>query len=184
MKKQMKKHIRTELTFIFITLLAAQITFAFLSPRFTAPSYEGRIYATTGVKHKQEDLHKLNEAAHYFGQTIIGWLKFPSFMPDLRKVVELPASAILSAHMQERQNLIYTLSSPEPVSKETLVAVKDFVQSKIDEYNASSQTQFVMTNLDYETVTLQKSYLFGAAVTLLFSLVIGVGLIFVRRELL
>ena len=75
---------KKEIFLVLVIVLVGQILFAFMSPSFTEPSYEGRIYATTGVKHKQEDLHKLNEAAHYFGQTMIGWLKFPNFLSDLQ----------------------------------------------------------------------------------------------------
>ncbi len=180
----MKKKHKSELKLIIILAIVGQLLFAILSPNFTTPSYDNRIYATTGVMHKQEDLHKLNEAAHYFGQTMIGWLKFPSFMEDLSKVVEVPEGSSMSAHIQERQNIIFTLNTLEPVKPETLIMVKNFLQSKIDEYNSVSQTEFVLTNLDYEQIELKKSYSFGATVTLLVTIVLGLGLIFIRRELL
>ncbi|MBU0706352.1 hypothetical protein KJ657_02070 [Patescibacteria group bacterium] len=176
------KPFKKEILMLIVIVLAGQILFAFASPGFTRPCYEGRIYATTGVKHKQEDLHKLNEAAHYFGQTMIGWLKFPSFLPDLQAAADLPGGSGISAHIQERQNIIFMLSAPTPVEKETLIAVKDFVQGKINEYNAVSQTEFVLTNLDYELIESKRSYQFGAMVTLIATLVIGCGLIFIRNE--
>jgi hypothetical protein len=180
----MKKFLLNDIKLLVAILIAGQLLFALMSPGFTTPHYEGRIYATTGVKHKSEDLHKLNEAAHYFGQTIIGWLKFPHFMDHLSEAVELPAGADLSAHIQERQNIIFTLSSPEPVEIEALQMIKNYIQSLLDEYNTVSQTEFVLTNMDYETVELKRSYLFGALVTLIVSLVIGLGGILIKRELL
>ena len=170
------------MTLVFAIVLVGQILFAFMSPVFTAPCYEGRIYATTAVKHKQEDLHKLNEAAHYFGQTMIGWLKFPNFLSNLQNEVDLPDGSNISAHIQERQNIIFSLSSPTSIEKEALVAVKDHIQIKIDEYNSVSQTEFVLSNLDYELVEIKRSYQFGATVTLIATMVIGLALIFIRRE--
>lgn len=173
---------KNELKFIIILVLIGQIIFALASPGFTKPTYEGRIYATTGVKHKSEDLHKLNEAAHYFGQTMIGWLKFPNFLPDLKERIEMPEGATISAHIQERQNIIFTVHADEPTEKSTLLGVKAFIQSKIDEYNSVSQTEFVLTNLDYELVEIKRSYFFGAMVTFLATLVIALAYLFVRKE--
>lgn len=173
---------KKEITLVLTIMLVGQILFAIASPDFTAPCYEGRIYATTAVKHKQEDLHKLNEAAHYFGQTMIGWLKFPNFLSNLQNKVNLPDGSSISAHIQERQNIIFSVNSPTPIEKETLVAVKNHIQTKIDEYNAMSQTEFVLSNLDYELVEIKRSYQFGAVVTLIATLVIGLALIFIRKE--
>ena len=65
---------------------------------------------------------------------------------------------------------------------ETLKAVKDHIQGKIDEYNSVSQTEFVLTNLDYELVEIKKSYQFGASVALIISIVLALALIFIRSE--
>jgi len=176
------KTYRNELLILLALVLGGQLVFSFFSPSFTRPHYEGRIYATTGVKHQSEDLHKLNEAAHYFGQTMIGWLKFPHFFTDLTGHVALPAGSFISAHIQERQNIIFTVSSPTLIDEQALVGVKDFIQSKIDEYNQASLTEFTLTNLDYEQVEIKRSYGFGAAVTLLCSLVIAAGILFARSE--
>ena len=173
---------KKELNLILILVILGQLLFAFISPSFTTPSYEGRIYATTGVKHRSEDLHKLNEAAHYFGQTMIGWLKFPNFFSDLQKAVSLPDDSSISAHIQERQNIIFTLNASTPIEKEILVGVKDHIQTRIDEYNSVSQTEFVLTNLDYELVEIKKSYQFGATVSLIVSVAIALALIFIRKE--
>ena len=175
---------KKELKLILLLTIVGQVFFAFTAPSFTTPHYEGRIYATTGVKHKQEDLHKLNEAAHYFGQTMIGWLKFPNFFAGLSESADLGQASSLSAHIQERQNIIFTLDSTEPVELETLESVQAYIQSRIDEYNAVSQTEFVLTNMDYELVEIKKSYGFGALVTLIASVVIGLALVFIRKELL
>ncbi len=173
---------KKEFIIILLLIIVGQILFAITSPRFTEATYEGRIYATTGVQHKQEDLHKLNEAAHYFGQTIIGWLKFPSFLSDLKASVNLPADISVSAHIQERQNIIFTVSSLSTIENRALFGVKDYIQDKIDQYNAVSQTEFILTNLDYELVEIKRSYQFGAMVTLIATLVIGLALIFIRKE--
>ena len=173
---------KKEINLVLIMVLIGQILFALASPGFTKPTYEGRIYATTAVKHKSEDLHKLNEAAHYFGQTMIGWLKFPSFLPDLQQKAGLPEGTGIYAHIQERQNIIFVVTSPVPLEKEKLEAVKNFIQLKIDMYNSLSQTEFVLSNVDYELVEIKRTYGFGAMVTLIVTLVIAFGYLFVRKE--
>lgn len=173
-----------ELILILSLLVIGQVSFALVSPVFTTSRYEGRIYATTGVKHKQEDLHTLNEAAHYFGQTMIGWLKFPHFYSDLEKAVNLPDGSSLSAHIQERQNIIFIVASPTPLKQTSLVGVKDYIQGKLNEYNNVNQTEFVLTNLDYELVEIKRSYQFGAVTTLIASTALALAILFFRKELL
>jgi len=178
------KRYKTEITVILGMALIGQLIFALVSHSFTTPRYEGRIFATTGVRHKQEDLHTLNEAAHYFGQTIIGWLKFPHFFSDLQKVVSLPDGSSLSAHIQERQNIIFTVESPIALKQAALVGVKDYIQGKLNEYNSVNQTEFVLTNLDYELVEIKRSYQFGAVTTLIASTALAMAFLFLRKELL
>ena len=178
----MKNKYVHELIFVIILILIGQIIFAMMSSKFTTPTYESKIYATTGVKHDTSDLHRLNEAAHYFGQTMIGWTKFPHFMSNLMKRTELPKGSYLNAHIQERQNIIFTVYTPEPIEMDKVFDVKDYIQYKMDEYNNVNRTKFVLSSLDYEQVTTQKSYKFGAIVSFILSIVVAIGLIFVRRE--
>ena len=173
-----KKHY---LIITLILVIIGQISFFFYSPKYSETKYASRIYSTTGVKHKQEDLHKLNEAAHYFGQTIIGWLKFPSFMEELSESVNLPEETSVYAHIQERQNLVFVINSPNEIESDNLIKVKDFVQGKIDEYNKVSQTEFVLTNLDYEQSIQENSYKKGAGIALLASLIIGLGIYMIKE---
>ena len=174
---------KKEINLFLAVVLLGQILFAISANNFTIPRYEGRIYATTGVKHKQEDLHKLNEAAHYFGQTMIGWLKFPNFFSNLQNAIKLPDASGISAHIQERQNIIFTIESSTPIELESLKSVKDYLQGRINEYNSITQTEFVLSNLDYELIEIQKSYRFGALITFIASAVIALALIFIRKEL-
>lgn len=178
----MKNKYTFEIILTIVLILLGQIVFAVISPRYTTASYENRIYSTTGVMHKNEDLHRLNEAAHYFGQTIIGWTKFPHFMSDLSEYADLPEGSGINAHMQERQNMVFTVTTPEPIPMEKLMKAKDFLQSKMDEYNATNRTKFVLSSLDFEQAEIKKSYPFGAAAALIVSLVLSAGIIFIRRE--
>lgn len=178
----MTKAYKKDINLIIAVAIIGQLVFAFYSPGFLRPEYINRIYATTGVQHEQEDLQKLNEAAHYFGQTIIGWLKFPSFADDLSKAAALPEGSKIFAQIQERQNIIFTLSTPVPIEMSKLMATKEFIQEKMNLYNSVSRTKFVLTNLDYEQIKDQKTYIFGAIVTLLISVTAGIALAFIRRE--
>ena len=181
MKKPFKY--KKEILFLAFLVLAGQIIFAMMSARFTTPSYESSIYATTGVAHDNSDLHKLNEAAHYFGQTMIGWTKFPHFTSDLIKSVGLPEDATINAHIQERQNIIFTIYTSSPIEFEKVVAVKDYIQEKLNSYNSTNRTQFVLSNLDYDQAEIQKTYDFGAMVALIISLLAGLSALFVKKEL-
>jgi hypothetical protein len=163
-------------------ILIGQLIFAGFSEQFVEPYYQSRFFATTSVKFDGVDLHKLNEGAHYFAQTMIGWTKFPSFRHQLITLADLPADADINLRMQERQNIIFTLSTSEPVSFEALKISKDFLQSKIDEYNENSNTAFLLSNVDYEQTEVTRSYSFGSAVTLALSLSVAFAVLFIKRE--
>ncbi len=178
----MSKKTSFALWLLLALVAGGQAAFLALSGRFTAPRYEGRIFATTGVMHESEDLHKLNEAAHYFGYTLIGWTKFPSFNGRAKAAASLPEDAVVGAYLQERQNIIFTVGSREPLRQEQLEGVRAFFQSEIDAYNALSQTRFVLSNSDYEVADVSKSYALGAIAVLLASGVLWLGILFVKRE--
>ena len=178
----MKKQLKSSIIFTIILIIIGQIVFALISSRFTTPSWENRIYATTGVMHDSSDLHKLNEAAHYFGQTMIGWTKFPSFMSSLSDATKLPDGSSINAHIQERQNIIFTVTTSEPIEMNKLVDVKNYVQKKMDEYNSVNRTKFVLSSLDYEQAEIRKTYGFGVIVALIASMVIALGLLFIKKE--
>ncbi len=180
----MKKQFKSSIVFTIILILIGQIVFAIVSKKFTTPVWENRIYATTGVQHDSSDLHKLNEAAHYFGQTMIGWTKFPSFMSSLAESTNLPDGSSINAHIQERQNIIFTVTTPEPIEMSKVVEVKDYIQKKMDEYNSVNRTQFVLSSLDYEQAEISKTYGFGAIVALITSIIIAMGILFIKKEFL
>jgi hypothetical protein len=173
---------KTEILILLAFLLVGQITFGFMSGHYTTPYYEGRLFATTGIYFDTADLHKLNEGAHYFGQTIIGWTKFPNFRADLLDFADLPYDTSVNMHMQERQNLVFTLTSKSPIDQAQLFGARDFLQSKLDEYNKNTNTKFILTNTDYEISENQRSYSLGAGFALMLSLVIGFGFLFLKKE--
>lgn len=178
----MLKKFKRPLLFLVVLALAGQVLFAFASPRYTSPYYENRVYATTGIQFEGEDLHKLNEGAHYFGQTMIGWTKFPNFKPELSAFAALPEGTDINMHMQERQNIILTLTTQTPLTLANLYKAKGFLADKINEYNANTNTRFVLTNIDYELTEVKRTYLFGALFTLLLSGAIGLAILFIRKE--
>ena len=148
---------KTSIKLIIILLVIGQVLFALMSKGFTTSHYENKIYATTGVQHDTSDLHKLNEAAHYFGQTMIGWTKFPNFMKDLTDSIGLPEGSSVNAHMQERQNMIFTVYTAESIEMDKLIDVKDYIQGKLDDYNSVNRTKFVLSSLDYEQLEVKKN---------------------------
>jgi len=174
--------IKKEIGILASLILIGQLAFLIMSPNFLTPQYSGEAFGTMGVKHEQEDLHKLNEAAHFFGQTIIGWMKFPHFMEELNQATKIPEGTQASAALQERQNIILRLEGPKPIEKEMLIGLKEHIQKKINDYNEVSQTNFILTNLDYQTNTHQRSYSFGAVISLIITIVLWMGIYFVRKE--
>lgn len=167
--------------FLFSLILIGQISFAFFSKTYTKAHFENRIFFTTGIVFDGSDLHKLNEAAHYFGQTMIGWTKFPNFKKQLLESIDLPLDTGINMHVQERQNMIFTLSTHSPIKFDQLKKTKSYLEGKIDEYNKNTNTQFVMTNLDYEQSKIEKNYLFGSVMTLILSIALAIALFFIRE---
>ena len=178
MTKSQKKPIK----FLIILIILGQLAFLTMSGKYTTPKYESKIFTTTGFVYDGTDLHKLNEAAHYFGQTMIGWTKFPNFKSDLIKYTSLPVNADINMYVQERQNFIFTVTTKKSITFDELKKVKDFLQKKIDEYNLNTKTKFVLTNVDYEQAEIVRSYSFGALFTLVLSIAIGLAILFVRKE--
>jgi len=178
----MKRKYKFEIILFIILIAAGQVMFAMFSQKITTPRWENRIYATTGVMHDNSDLAKLNEAAHYFGQTIIGWTKFPNFTKNMLGATGLPSDSSVNAHMQERQNIVFTVYTANPIEQQKLVSVKDYIQGKLDEYNNVNRTKFVLSNLDYEQVEIKKSYEYGALSALIASFIIVLGIVFLKRE--
>jgi len=178
----MFKNSRKLVSFIVILVIVGQILFALVSRGYTVPRYEGRLFATTGIEFTGQDLHKLNEGAHYFGQTMIGWTRFPSFRVDLINFAGLPVDSDINMHAQERQNFIFTVNSKSPIEINQIILVKDFIQGKIDEYNENTKTEFILSNLDYQTSEINRSYSQGALFVLILSVVLGLALNFIREE--
>ncbi len=179
----MKSLSKIDLLVTLILVILGQLIFLIVSPKFLEVSHVNQIFSTIGVQDKQENLQTLSEAANQFGQTLSGWMKFPNFMNDLSKAVPLPAGSSIEAYMQERQNLIITLNTPSTIPSDALMKVKDFVQAKINAYNEVSQTKFILTQVDFAQTDQQKTYTFGAGVTLIITLILAMGIAFLRREL-
>ena len=178
----MLKKYNKQLVLLLVIAVIAQIIFLMASGSYTKPHYENKFYATTGIKFDGADLSKLTEGAHYFGQTAIGWTKFPNFKYDLIKFAGLPEDCDINMHAQERQNFIFTITTQKPVDFDQLQKSKDFLQAKFDEYNKNTNTNFILTNIDYSQEEVKNSYAFGALITLVLSAVIGLAALFIQKE--
>jgi|GEM_PF-2300686 len=178
----MTKKLKTPFLTLAAFALLGQIAYWPFSGLYSATRFESKMFATTGAWFDSADLHKLNEGAHYFGQTMIGWTKFPSFSIDLIQSAKLPSDTSANLHMQERQNVILTLITREPLERQQIVLAKDFLQRKINEYNEGTNTKFILTNVDYELAEVQRSSATGAAFTLILSLALGASFLFLKKE--
>jgi hypothetical protein len=178
----MTKKLKIPLITLAAFALIGQILFWPFSGSYTTPKFENRMFATTGAWFDSADLHKLNEGAHYFGQTMIGWTKFPSFRDDLAAFAELPSDTSVNMHLQERQNIVLTLTTREPIDRDQIAKAKNFLQDKMDEYNEKTNTKFILTNVDYELAEVQRSAATGAAFALILSLALGAAYLFLKKE--
>jgi len=178
----MLKKYKKSLTFLFILVVIGQVIFLLTAWRYTAPFYENRIFATVGIRFEGSDLHKLNEGAHYFGQTMIGWTKFPHFKEALTENTGLPENTEINMHIQERQNIVFTLTTATPIEFSRLKTAKTFLQDKLDDYNEKTSTRFVLTNVDYDQTEVKRSYAFGALTAFILSVVLGMAILFIRKE--
>ena len=178
----MTKKLKIPLQLLAAFALLGQILFWPFAGAYSSPHYESQLFATTGAWFSSADLHKLNEGAHYFGQTMIGWTKFPSFATDLITFADLPEATSINMHLQERQNLVLTLTTQEPIDQRQIVMAKDFLQGKIDEYNENTNTKFILTNVDYELAEVERSALTGALFALILSLALGAATLFLKKE--
>ena len=174
---------KKEIILILALIVLGQVAFAVYSKKYTVPKYENSIYATMGVKNETSDLKMLNEAAHYFGQTVIGWTKFPHFVGNMMKETGLPEESDLNAHMQERQNIVFMVSTPGPIGEKQLLGVKDFIQKQLNSYNQGNKTNFLLSNVDFEQVEIRHSYAMGALIAFALSLILGAAVLFARKEL-
>jgi len=178
----MTKKLKIPLITLVAFALVGQILFWPFSGLYTASKFENRMFATTGAWFDSADLHKLNEGAHYFGQTMIGWTKFPSFASDLIDFAQLPSNTSVNMHLQERQNIVLTLTTKAAIDREQIVKAKDFLQSKMDEYNEKTNTKFILTNVDYELAEVERSAFTGALFALILSLALGAAYLFLKKE--
>ncbi len=178
----MSKKFRIPLLTFAAFALVGQILFWPFSGAYTRPRYENKLYATTGAWFDSADLHKLNEGAHYFGQTMIGWTKFPSFRDDLVAFARLPEDTSLNMHLQERQNIVLTLTTQEPIDRDQIVKAKDFLQGKMDEYNDKTNTKFILSNVDYELAEVERSAATGALFALILSFALCAAYLFLKHE--
>jgi len=178
----MLKKYKKPLTFLLLLIVVGQVIFSLSAWRYTAAFYENHIFATVGIEFEGSDLHKLNEGAHYFGQTMIGWTKFPHFKSELMENVKLPESLEINMHIQERQNIIFTIKTDTPIEFDQLKAAKAFLQDKLGDYNDKTNTKFVLTNVDYDQVEIRRPYTFGALTVFILSVVLGLAILFIRKE--
>ncbi|MBI5412581.1 hypothetical protein HZA43_05445 [Candidatus Peregrinibacteria bacterium] len=172
----MKALNRNILVSLFGLILVSQIAFALYAPTYTRDQYSAELFATIGIRYDGTDLHKLNEGAHYFGQTIIGWTKFPSFMSEAIRFAELPEGSTVSAHMQERQNIVFQMDAPVVITPENVQKIEQFINNKLAAYNKVANVHIELENVDSEIVNGHRSYMSGAAIFLTLALVAGGGL--------
>jgi len=166
-----------------ILAVLGQAVFWVASPRLMETRHAGEIFATMGVEWNGTELHHAHEAAHFFQNTVVGWLKFPHFDSELKKAVPtLPPDAGVSGSLQERQNMVIRVESAAALTLDSLRGVQDFVQARIDAYNQTAGTAFLLANTDLTLSQKSLSYFTGALATLFASLVLALAIQFIRRE--
>jgi len=77
--------------------------------------------------------------------------------------------------------MVFTVSSSSPLLAEQLTGIAGVLQKKLDQYNAISKTGFRLSNVDYETLDLTRSYFSGAFITFILVGFLWGTLVYLRK---
>lgn len=125
------------------------------------------------------------DAANYFSETIKGWLKNPSLLSEVEEQSGI-SNISLSAHPQERQNLVIdvTASSTED-SEATARVLLEVLAKRINAYNLETKASFKLIPQGMNTYQLatrsQFIYILGGLIA---GAIGGLFLIFSKESLL
>lgn len=93
--------------------------------------------------------YEIQRASEHFSDVVLGWTVEPGFSSELNEKIDGEYS--LSGQRQEKQNLIFTVSGSSELvnSSEEAEQLVELIQSRIDEYNNSTNAAYVIAVKSY-----------------------------------
>lgn len=174
---------------VLIVAFAAVMTSAFALIK-NKNIYKATIFLSIGVYEAdtaktspKNSIYENVQAADQFTETVQGWFKNPNF---LQRIEEKTGTKIsISAHKQEKQNLVVTFSNP---SKQQAQKMGEVIQieltGELNTYNKQTNTAFQLAifglNVNEEQVNLPLFIILG----LFAGFALGIGIVYVYEYIL
>lgn len=149
-----------------LALIIALITGFYVAGKQKA-SFHTTVFTTIGNASSSSSQEN-EQASTYFGETLMGWFRNPVFLDKI--YTEAGITGNLSAHKQERQNLILEIDAENKENNTKLAeASLKVLESEIASFNQKTQNKFTLMNLGTTTYEnpLKKSVLILAIVAML-----------------
>lgn len=133
---------------IIVTLLTA-LTGSVYWTNKQQSSFHTTVF-TTIANQSNSSSQENEQASTYFGETLMGWFRNPAFLEKIYKQTTTEGS--LSAHKQERQNLIIEIDANSELENEQLAeAALKILESEIAVFNHTTENKFQLLNLGITT---------------------------------
>lgn len=166
---------------VIILSIMSVITFSYYGLTKKDQSLKTTIFLTVATQNSSNP-QDAEVAATYFGETIMGWFKNPSFVSEITQNIP---EAKISAAKQERQNLLVDIYSPdlESSSKISNMAIT-VLKEKISDYNLASKSSFLVIPQGINQQRLKNQLYSYPLAGLLFGLILSVFLIVLKESIL
>ncbi len=105
---------------------------------------------TTIANQSDSSSQENEQASTYFGETLMGWFRNPAFLEKIYTAANSHGS--LSAHKQERQNLIIEIdAASESTNHKLAEAALAILETEIENFNQKTENKFTLLNLGTTT---------------------------------
>ncbi len=157
MKKNFKLYFGITLLFAVLSLIGS---FLYLSEKDSLKK-ESILYITIAAQAlpNENSSYELQRAAEHFSDLVLGWTLDPGF--------EF-AKAQFNGRRQEKQNLLFTVDSPNLDDANELL---DAIESRIESYNLAAQSNYLIANANISPIEIyinKPRIIFGAFLASLF----------------
>jgi hypothetical protein len=140
-----KKYWSGVLVIIILTVISS-VSFGFL---FNKTSVSDTIFINIGASgNKDISPFETVQAADHMSESIMGWLKNPSFLDKISEQSGYEPG--LNVRRQEKQNIVVTFKTPDAVSaKKTASAIESVLRTQISKYNMETASSYKMIAFDH-----------------------------------
>ena len=111
---------------------------------------------TTIANQSTSSSEENEQASTYFGETLMGWFRNPAFLEKIYNQADTEGD--LSAHKQERQNLIIEIDAASELKNNKLAkSTLKTLELEINNFNQETENQFKLLNLGITTYQNQNN---------------------------